>query len=120
LSGGMYVGPHIVLGKPTPYTFARDVPPSYVSLHGVWTSTDQDVVSGAGAEIRLNFESKDVFMVLGGRGTITVMLGHRQLGRLRVDGYTRNYTIIKGSHLESGLLQLDMSPGISAYDFTFG
>ncbi len=120
LSSGAYVGPHIVLSKPEIYTFAPDIPLNDVSLQGVWTSTDSDLVSGAGAQLRLRFQAKDVYLVLGGHGTLEVSLNGRRLESLEVQGYPRNYTIIKGSRPTTGLLQVDMSTGISAYDFTFG
>jgi cytochrome c biogenesis protein CcdA/thiol-disulfide isomerase/thioredoxin len=120
LSSGAYVGPHIVLSKPEMYTFAPDIPLNDVSLHGMWTSTDSDLVSGAGAQLRLHFQAKNVYLVLGGHGTLAVSLNGRRLESLEVHGYPRNYTIIKGSRLITGFLQVDMSPGISAYDFTFG
>jgi hypothetical protein len=51
---------------------------------------------------------------------MTVLLGGRRLSTVNVGGYARNYTIIKGSRYGDGLLQLDMTPGISAWEFTFG
>ena len=120
LSSGMYAGPPIVLGKPKAYTFAPDVPQNRVSLQGVWTSNSSDLVSGRGAELRLRYQAKDIYIVLGGHGTVNISVGGRRVGQLDVNGYPRNYTIMKGDHLTTSLLQLDMSPGISAYDFTFG
>ena len=69
LSSGMYAGPPIVLGKPKAYTFAPDVPQNRVSLQGVWTSNSSDLVSGRGAELRLRYQAKDIYIVLGGHGT---------------------------------------------------
>ena len=83
-------------------------------------STANDLISGAASQLRLRFQAKDVYAVLGGHGTLDVSLDGRKVASLRVQGYPRNYTIIKGSHLTTGLLQVNMSPGISAYDFTFG
>jgi cytochrome c biogenesis protein CcdA/thiol-disulfide isomerase/thioredoxin len=120
LSSGLYAGPHIVLGKPKEYTFARDVPQNYVSLQGIWTSNADDLVSGGNAELRLRYQAKDVYLVLGGHGSLDIMLDGRSAGQVDVNGYPRNYAIIKSNHLTTSLLQLDMSPGISAYDFTFG
>ncbi len=120
LSSGPYIGSHIVLSKPEPYTFAPQIPLNDVSLQGVWTSTANDLVSGPGAELRLRFQADDVYLVLGGHGTLDISLGGRKIASVKVDGYPRNYTIIKARHFTTGLLQVNMSPGISAYDFTFG
>jgi hypothetical protein len=37
-----------------------------------------------------------------------------------VTGFPRLYTLVSGQSEESGLLLLTVSPGVEAYDFTFG
>jgi cytochrome c biogenesis protein CcdA/thiol-disulfide isomerase/thioredoxin len=120
LSSGMYAGSPITLGKPEAYTFAPYISQNRVSLQGVWTSNSSDLVSGRGAELRLRYQAKDVYLVLGGHGSVNILVGGQRVGRLVVDGYPRNYTLIRSARYTNRLLQLDMSPGISAYDFTFG
>ena len=44
----------------------------------------------------------------------------RRLKTVDVSGIPKLYTLFSGSALESGVLQLSMSPGVQAYDFTFG
>jgi len=39
---------------------------------------------------------------------------------LHVSGYPRLYQLVRDRHLTSGLLHLSFSPGVEAYDFTFG
>jgi hypothetical protein len=51
---------------------------------------------------------------------VTELLGGRVVGRSEVGGYPRLYTVVKGTRLTTGVLQLDLTPGIAAYDFTFG
>jgi hypothetical protein len=41
------------------------------------------------------------------------------MSKIDVDSY-RLYTLRSSAHSEDGLLQLDFSPGVQAYDFTFG
>ncbi len=115
-----YANSQIFLYKKETYRFPAAIPVNDVSFQGVWTNNGNYALAGAGAAIRLHFQAKNVFLVLAGRGTMTVLLGGRRLGTVNVGGYARNYTIIKGSHYRDGLLQLDMTPGISAWEFTFG
>ncbi len=115
----LYANPRIVLDKRETYHFAPAIPLDYVSFQGAWTNNGNDALAGAGAAIRLHFQAKNVYLVLAGNGTVTVTLG-REVNKISVGGYPRNYSIVKGNHLRNGVLQLDMTPGISAWDFTFG
>ncbi len=44
----------------------------------------------------------------------------RHLTTLTVGGVPKLYTLFSGNVLQSGLLTLTVSPGVEAYDFTFG
>ena len=87
--------------KPKPYTFAPRLPLNGVSLQGVWTCTANDLISGARAQLRLRFQAKDVYAVLGWPWDTGRLSYGRKVASLRVQGYPRNYAIIKGSHLTS-------------------
>jgi cytochrome c biogenesis protein CcdA/thiol-disulfide isomerase/thioredoxin len=116
----LYAGTHLVLGATQNCVFAPVLPLNYLSFQGVWTNNGNYALSRSPAALRLDFQAKDVYLVLGGRGTVTEMLRGRLVGSFKVGGYPRLYTIVKGSRSMIGLLQLDMTAGISAYDFTFG
>ena len=59
-------------------------------------------------------------MVLGGEGTVTV----KSDGVTRtfdVTGTPNSYSIIpKGDSIETGTLEVTLTPGLEAYSFTFG
>ena len=57
--------------------------------------------------------------MLGGSGTVRVRLDGRPAGTARVTG-DRLYTLLSGTKLHEGLLELRFSPGVQAYAFTFG
>ena len=46
--------------------------------------------------------------------------GHHTPRPSRVSGIPRLYTLVSSSDIESATLVLDVSPGVDAYDFTFG
>ncbi|HTW06408.1 MAG TPA: cytochrome c biogenesis protein CcdA [Acidimicrobiales bacterium] len=116
----LYTGTHIVLDKVLDYHFGAHVPLDYVSFDGYWDNTGAFALSGKGAELRLDYHAKDVYLVLGGHGVITLSLDGRRLGTVRVSGYPRLYTMVKMPRPVTAMLQLSMTPGLSAYDFTFG
>jgi len=57
---------------------------------------------------------------MGGTGTASVSFEGRPLTTVNVSGVPRLYTLFSGSALQTGQLDLDFSPGVQAYDFTFG
>jgi len=68
----------------------------------------------------LNFQAAHVYLVLGGTGTVTVSLDGRTARTLHVSGYPTLYTLASLPRNGEGLLTLGVSPGVRAYDFTFG
>jgi len=113
-------GPTVIYGKTATYTFPLEIPLDYIAFQGTWANNGNAAISRARAALRLYFQAKDVYMVLGGQGKIHLLLDGRPLATLEVSGYPKNYTLITGSTFRKGLLQLELPPGISAYDFTFG
>ena len=71
------------------------------------------------ARLELAFQADHVYLVLGGTGTVKVTVGsHTQT--IDVSGIPRLYTLVSSPTFESATLVLDFSPGVDAYDFTFG
>jgi cytochrome c biogenesis protein CcdA/thiol-disulfide isomerase/thioredoxin len=115
-----YIGSKVKLDRASHYVFPPVIPLNYVSFQGVWDNNGADATSGPGAAIRLHFRAKDVYLVLGGHGSMTVLVGGRRTGTVRVDGYPRLFTLLTGRQVTDSTLQLGFTPGLSAYDFTFG
>jgi hypothetical protein len=61
-----------------------------------------------------------VYLVLSGTGTVTATLDGRALPTQRVSGVPTLYPLLSGQQTHSGILDLRFTPGLSAYDFTFG
>ena len=81
--------------------------------------TGESITAGKGAGIALNFLADDVYLDVGGTGTLTVTVDGATT-RYRVAGAPDIYPILRRDQQESGVLQVDLSPGLSAYSFTFG
>ena len=55
-----------------------------------------------------------------GAGTVDVSFNGRHLSTVKVSGIPTLYTLFSGQALQTGQLGLSVSPGVQAYDFTFG
>jgi cytochrome c biogenesis protein CcdA/thiol-disulfide isomerase/thioredoxin len=86
---------------------------------GSWRVNPDEIVAGLGARLRLRFTAQKVHLVLGGHGTVRVLLDGERRGTIRVRK-SRLYTLLRLPELRNGLLELRFSPGVRGYAFTFG
>jgi cytochrome c biogenesis protein CcdA/thiol-disulfide isomerase/thioredoxin len=119
LDPSRYVGNKPRLGHETLYRFPPDLPQNALALEGRWNLQTQNALAGAGARLRFHFHARDVYVVLGGKGTVQVLVGGRPLRTLRVDEY-KLYTAVSGPRTQDDVLELRFSPGVRGYSFTFG
>ena len=116
-----YAGSRLALDHLKAYRFPnRPLRPDELSYAGHWLVAGQRIVAGADARLRLRFRARDVYLVLGGSGDVTVRVDGKTRGSLRVDGTPRLYTVLRYPRLTHGLLELRFSPGVQAFSFTFG
>ena len=114
------VGTTIVHDKAIAYNAPSTVPLNSFAFDGTWTDNSQEATAGADASIELHFVANDVYLVMAGTGSVTVSFDGRHLTTVAVSGVPRLYTLFSGSALQTGQLDLGFSPGVQAYDFTFG
>jgi cytochrome c biogenesis protein CcdA/thiol-disulfide isomerase/thioredoxin len=110
----------VVENAPAPYHLPATLPVGSFGLSGTWTVHAQEATAGAGAALELRFLAKDVYLVLGGSGTLTVTVDGGPATTVHVGGVPRLYTLYKAPSTETGMVSLRASPGVQAYDFTFG
>jgi cytochrome c biogenesis protein CcdA/thiol-disulfide isomerase/thioredoxin len=101
------------------YHYPLNVDPGYFTLSGTWTVTGESITAGKDAGIALNFLADDIYLDVGGTGTLTVTVDGATT-RYPVSGAPNIYTVLQRDRQESGVLQVKLSPGLSAYSFTFG
>ncbi len=114
-----YAGSKLAPGRPHAYVPPARLGPDELAYGGTWTVGPEQVVAGAGARIRLHYTARDVFIVVGGRGRMQVLVDGAAAGSVGIDGdrlYTAVHRAVSGEHL----LELRLSPGLRAYSFTFG
>jgi thiol-disulfide isomerase/thioredoxin len=114
------VGGNVVQDAPAVYHFPATLPLGGFGLSGTWTDHAQEATAGPGAELELGFLAHDVYLVLGGSGTLSVSFDGRHTQTINVAGVPKLYTLYRASTSVTATLLLRASPGVQAYDFTFG
>jgi len=97
----------------------RELRDSELAYDGRWLVTGEEIVAGLDSRLRLRFTARKVHLVLGGNGTVRVLLDGKVARVVRVRG-SRLYTLLSLPELRNGLLELRFDPGVRGYAFTFG
>ena len=114
------VGSSVVDNKLALYHGLSVIPLDNFAFMGWWNDHAEEATAGNSAGITIHFNANDVYLVMGGTGTVGVTFEYRRLPTVHVSGVPRLYTLFSGKPLRSGNLILTFSPGVQAYDFTFG
>ena len=114
-----YAGTNPVPNKMAEYHFATNVVANTLSYDGMWNVGGESIVAGKNARLRLHYEAHNVYVVLGGHGTVQKLINGKPAGTIKVDAQ-RLYTVRRSPNYEDALLELRFSPGVEAYSFTFG
>jgi cytochrome c biogenesis protein CcdA/thiol-disulfide isomerase/thioredoxin len=119
LDTSRYVGTPVAGGKLMTYPGAKVVPRDHLAYSGAWTVEGERIVAGKDAGLTLHFHARNVYLVLGGRGTVKAAVDGRPSKTVDVRAYEL-YTLKTGRAISDGLLTLRFTPGVQAYAFTFG
>lgn len=113
-----YEGSPLVPNRFQRYRYPASLPQHGLAYAGSWKIESERAVAGAGARLRFHFVARNVYLVLGGTGTVRVLVNGTPERTVRVDSY-RLYTLRSGAYADA-LLELRFSPGVAGYAFTFG
>jgi cytochrome c biogenesis protein CcdA/thiol-disulfide isomerase/thioredoxin len=116
---GNYTGSPLHTDQTAAYTFPASLTQDSFAYAGRWRVEGERIVSAADARLRLHFQARSVHLVLGGHGRVMVRLNGKLQQTVRIDG-DRLYTLLTQPQAKDGLLELQFTPGLSAYAFTFG
>lgn len=105
-------------------TITFKYPPTLASdsfaLTGPWSLNHQGATAnGDDAAIELNYHAKDIFVVVGGSGTLTV-LRDGKLTALPISGPPTTHRIVADAHQSSGTIEVRPSKGLQVFSFTYG
>jgi len=115
-----FAGPSITPDQAASYQFPSTLPPDSLALSGTWTVRSEEATAGPDARLELAFQANRVYLVLGGTGTVQVSVGGAPSQTVPVSGIPRLYTLVSSPTFEASTIVLRFSPGVEAYDFTFG
>ncbi len=103
------------------FAFPSAQPADSFALDGSWRIETQyaSPSADAGGSIRLDFRASEVRMVLAGEGEVRARLGGDERV-IRVDGVPRSYPLVEDADGSQAVLEVDVSPGVEVYSFTFG
>jgi cytochrome c biogenesis protein CcdA/thiol-disulfide isomerase/thioredoxin len=116
-----YAGSPVRPDRVARYRFPRlALPQNALAYAGPWRVEGERIVaSGLGAALRFAVHARDVHLVLGGRGSVRVLVDGRPRRTVRVTE-DRLYTLVRQRGVRDTLVELRFSPGVEAYAFTFG
>ena len=118
LRADRYAG-SLVRDREAGYRFPRSFVPHQLAYAGRWRIEPERAVAVRDARLRFRVLARDVFLVLGGRGRVDVLVDGRRVRTVRVDGH-RLYTLVGTDRKRDALLELRFDRGLEAYAFTFG
>jgi len=116
-----YSGTAIQEDVPVDFKAVSGLPPDSLSFGGRWTVHSWEATAGSSAStIELDYMADNVYLVLGGSGTVGISVNGGPRRTLAVTGIPDLYTLLASSRYSSGLMTLTFSKGVQAFDFTFG
>jgi cytochrome c biogenesis protein CcdA/thiol-disulfide isomerase/thioredoxin len=101
------------------YKLPKLLPDDAFGLSGTWTVGAEDLTAKADSTITLNYDADDIYLDVGGTGTITAT-GGGATKTYPVSGAPNIYPLLQRSTEDIGTLKVTLSPGLQAYSFTFG
>ncbi|EUA02402.1 ahpC/TSA family protein [Mycobacterium kansasii 732] len=101
-----------------------DYPPTLAAdsfaLRGPWSLDYQGATAESDeSSIKLNYHAKNVYVVIGGTGTLTVTR-NGQTTTVPISGPPTSHQIVGGDRIDSGALELRPGKGLQVYSFTYG
>jgi len=102
------------------FDYPATLPDDSFGLRGRWTLDDQGATATADdAGIELNYHAKDVYLVVGGTGTVTTTRGGATT-TTAVSGPPTLHPIVTDDPQQQGHIDVHLSKGLQAFSFTYG
>ena len=117
--GQNYVGKTPLRPGTATFTVPRSLDEDSFGLSGTWTVTDESITARKDSVITLNYTADDIYLDLSGTGSVTVTV-QGMTRTYAVGGAPNIYTVLHRASIGIGTLKATLSPGLSAYSFTFG
>ncbi|HEY0227304.1 MAG TPA: cytochrome c biogenesis protein DipZ [Mycobacterium sp.] len=90
------------------------------ALTGPWSLDYQGATAnGDDAGVTLNYQAKNVYIVAGGTGTLTVLRDGKST-TLPIDGPPTSHQLVAGDQVVPGTIEVRPSKGLQVFSFTYG
>ena len=90
------------------------------ALQGAWTLDYQGITArGVNDQIAVNYHARNVYLVVGGTGTVTVTHDGTTTA-IAVSGPPNTKQLVAGDQDGAGDLRVSLSKGLQAYSLTYG
>jgi cytochrome c biogenesis protein CcdA/thiol-disulfide isomerase/thioredoxin len=102
------------------FDYPRRLVDDAFALKGPWTLDYQGATSGSpSSSIELNYHARNVYLVVGGTGTVTVVRDGESKN-VAVSGPPTLRQIVADDDVRRGLVEVRLSQGLQAFSFTYG
>ena len=102
------------------FSFPSDLKADTFALDGTWKVDSQSIAPADGpGRRRLSYRGKQVNLVVSGEGDLTWRVNGRT-HTAHVSGVPNGMELVRTNEVGSGVLELQASPGLELYSFTFG
>lgn len=102
------------------FTYPSQLEQDRFALRGPWTVDDQSITShGDGAAVELNYRGRNVYLVVGGTGGLTITRDGQTTAQ-SVSGPPNMRHVVADDSAGGGHVEIGLSPGVQLYSFTFG
>jgi cytochrome c biogenesis protein CcdA/thiol-disulfide isomerase/thioredoxin len=93
--------------------------PNSFALTGPWSLDYQGATAGGNSAIKLNYQAKNVYIVAGGTGTVTVLRNGKST-TVPISGPPTSHQIVADDQVAPGTLEVRPSKGLQVFSFTYG
>jgi cytochrome c biogenesis protein CcdA/thiol-disulfide isomerase/thioredoxin len=102
------------------FAYPDRLPDDTFAYRGPWSLDYQGATSGSDqSSIALNYHATNVYLVVGGSGTVTVVRDG-QITTIPVSGPPNMRQIVAGDSDDTGHVEVRLSQGLQAFSFTYG
>lgn len=114
-----YSGPTRYVSGTDDYSYPADQAPDTFALSGRWSLDYQGATARDGASIRVDYHAKNVYIVVGGTGSLSI----RRDGATRtvpISGPPTLHKIVDTQDNEPGRVEVAPTAGLQVFSFTYG
>ncbi|MGO3328336.1 cytochrome c biogenesis protein CcdA [Gordonia sp. (in: high G+C Gram-positive bacteria)] len=114
-----YSGPTRYVSGIDDYSYPADQAPDTFALSGRWSLDYQGATARDGASIRVDYHAKNVYIVVGGTGSLSI----RRDGATRtvpISGPPTLHKIVDTQDNEPGRVEVAPTAGLQVFSFTYG